>query len=148
MELESREQCCELPQRQVAGNRPEKQRSCPFTASALHVTARKDRKEECFFCHSQKHSSRSCTADLSLATKKEHLARDRRCFRCTTKGHQARNCRARLSCASCHGRHATTTCDPSFKAIMQPRVHRNNGLRIGPGSSVWREQQRTVERSF
>ncbi|KAH9384813.1 hypothetical protein HPB48_026829 [Haemaphysalis longicornis] len=81
IELESHEQCCGLPLRQFDGNRPEKQRNNPLMESALHVG---DSEEECFFSRSKKHGTSSCSADMSLATKKERLAKDRSCFMCTS----------------------------------------------------------------
>nr|XP_037291952.1 uncharacterized protein LOC119188043 [Rhipicephalus microplus] len=112
IELESREQCKPFNDR-LLDDRAQRTRSgSTSTASVLHSTS--NSWGECFFCKSKKHGTRACDVNLAIDLKKGMLAKDHRCYRYTSRGHQARSGRVKLTCSSCHGRHASSMCDPHY----------------------------------
>lgn len=135
VELESREQCKPFAERPVDDRAQRTRGSSTSTASVLHSAS--CNWNECFFCKSKKHGTRACDADLSVTSKKEMLTKDNRCYRCTSRGHQARSCQVKLTCSSCHGRHASSMCDPNYRKNMAvtPRPVDASGSTVGMVSS-------------
>lgn len=112
------------------------------SAAALHGTVK---GMECFLCNSKKHATKDCPEEIPLTEKKRMLQQGRRCFRCTMPHHTARMCTCVLSCGKCHGRHATSMCDPDYtppKRIPDQPVHAKKEK--NPNESVSRLQKRAA----
>ncbi|XP_075723992.1 uncharacterized protein LOC142766061 [Rhipicephalus microplus] len=112
VELESREQCKPFNDR-LLYDRAQRTRS-GSTSTAVVLQSTSSSWVECFFCKSKKHGTRACDANLAIDSEKEMPAKDNRCYRCTSRGPQARSRRVKLTCSSCHGRHASSMCDPHY----------------------------------
>ncbi|XP_049519544.1 uncharacterized protein LOC119446773 [Dermacentor silvarum] len=94
------------------------------SSSVMHASVQsKQIRNECFFCKSTRHATEVCNATLTMSEKKNRLAKAMRCYRCTIKGHRANECRRKLVCAACKGRHASTMCDPAFRATRGEKPH-------------------------
>ncbi|XP_064462538.1 uncharacterized protein LOC135373242 [Ornithodoros turicata] len=115
IEIESMEGVNMVDKRQDVndGHSKDAYKADPPSSHVLYNDTRK-RTEACVFCRSAAHTTVKCKSSIPLDERKKKLAKEQRCFRCTKIGHRSRECRSGIVCATCHGRHATSLCDPTW----------------------------------
>ncbi|XP_028966994.1 uncharacterized protein LOC114828172 [Galendromus occidentalis] len=87
------------------------------------------RPRSCLFCRSAEHNSSKCTADLTLAKRKEILEAQQRCVKCFRQRHaNASQCRGpRVPCSRCSTRQHYSSMHPAAPVVPTPPHVRTDG---------------------
>lgn len=137
LKTESREQCREVPQFPMENSKAKfpmenskaklkflenhERRQPPRKPSAAVLRTHPERVMRRFFCESGEHETKACTVPET-----EACTAARRCFRCTVGGTSQGSVKKKVNCIHCNKSHASSVCNPDWKATEVKEVLATN----------------------